>query len=135
MSLHPDDAPPGARPCNSCNGLGSTRWHPDSFHAPAEVCIDRFCGVRRCREVTCEKCKGSGHINCFRNYTRNPNCGGFATHFLDRGEDDMCEFCWSHCGRCGEKVIEVPDGFKCPSCDAADLRDIPTAELVAASSK
>ena len=137
MSLFPEDAPPAARKCTACDGKGSTRWHPDSFHAPAEPCIDPFCGVRRCREVTCEKCKGSGHINCFLDYTRDPNCGGFAEHFFSDGEDDMCEWHWSHCMKCGERLFvpPEPDPPLCIDCDYEAVRKIATPALLVGTSR
>lgn len=115
MSLYPDDAPSTARACNECDGRGKfiERW-PDG-------------DIRRIDE--CEKCDGGGRVLCVM-YSRTrptPNCTSFAVHFFADGDDDLCEWCWSHCSRCSEKVIEVSDGVFCPFCNDQRLAVRPRA--------
>ena len=107
MSLHPSDAPPTARTCDHCDG--------DGLH--------------------CERCDGGGHLLCHRYGSRHQpsGCTGFATHFFDNGEDDMCHWCWTHCAKCSEPMLFFPDDTLCPVCDARSLVYRPMNELVAAA--
>ena len=133
-ALPNSDAPPLARKCFTCDGKGSTRWHPDSFHAPAEPCEDPGCRARRCREEECGPCRGLGYVPC-GNYRdkRYPKCTQYAEHFYDQGDDDFCNHCWTHCSMCGERLIFVPaepDSPFCVVCDHEAVRRICTPALV-----
>jgi hypothetical protein len=121
MSLRqffPSEAPSGARRCDECNGRGdiTERW-PDG-----DV---RFI-------YACRPCRGTGHVLCGNAGSKRAGCTEIAVHFFDKGEDTLCDFCWTHCEKCGEKLVAFPDEVLCPVCDADELRDVQTAALVAA---
>jgi hypothetical protein len=115
------DAPAGARRCDECDGRGDI--------------IERFsCGDVRFI-YACRPCRGTGHVLCGNAGSKRTGCTEVATHFLDTGEDTLCNYCWTHCPRCSEKLVKFPDAVLCPGCDADELRDFQTAVLVAAAAK
>lgn len=123
LELFPQDAPPGARFCENCDGRGRIviRWSDGDVR----------------ESFSCRHCDGGGRVLCLNwKGAHRSGCTGFAEHFYDEGEDDLCDHCWSSCPKCGEKLIFIPtepDSPFCTVCESDALRNVRTADLLTAA--
>jgi len=78
----------------------------------------------------CLECCGNGIALC--TWGSDARCSVYAVALDEDGP--LCHQHVTFCD-CGEKYLRIGSDVICPKCDAADLRHIPTAELVAAAAR